>query len=69
MKNKTWLKIDKNTFTLTFGDPKGWFKGLDKKWRQVIVTNKGVFLNGTLLAEGKLKLSSTFLKEQEKVEP
>ena len=43
-------------FTIEIGD-RGWFQHpLTNKWYQLIITQDGVFLDGVLIAKGKLKL-------------
>ena len=49
------LKIEKKAFSLIFGE-RGWIKGFDDKYRNLIITNEGVYFGGVLIAKGKLAL-------------
>lgn len=55
MKVKKEKKIDNEDFSLMFGDDKGWFRSFGK-WVHLVITSKGVYFNGNLIAGGKLKL-------------
>lgn len=42
-------------FSMEFG-PRGFVRGFNNKWVHLIVTDKGVYKDGILVAKGKLKL-------------
>jgi hypothetical protein len=54
------LRLKNTDFTLFMGNA-GWFiNPLDKKYSHLVLTQDGVYLNGKLIAEGKLKLIEGF---------
>ncbi len=58
LETKKLLEFTLDGFTILFGD-NGWmFNPVTKEYNHIVITNEGIFVNGEIIAEGKLKANT-----------